>query len=74
MIGTYERAEEIRRLKREGMSNIKLAEMYGVTDNAISRVIRRVSYADGNSKFMPLANRMTMERFYDADGNIIWEV
>jgi hypothetical protein len=74
MIGSYERAEEIRKLKREGMSNAKLAEMYDVTINAISRVIRRVSYAEGNSKFTPLANRMTMSRFYDADGNILWEV
>ena len=74
MIGSYERAEEIRKLKREGMSNAKLAEMYDVTINAISRVIRRVSYAEGNSKYTPLANRMIMSRFYDADGNIIWEV
>lgn len=74
MIGTYERAEEIRRLKREGVSSARLAEMYEVSKEAISRVIRRVSYAEGNSKFTPLANRMTMTRFYDADGNIIWEV
>lgn len=74
MIGTYERAEEIRRLKREGVSSARLAEMYEVSKEAISRVIRRVSYAEGDSKFTPLANRMTMTRFYDADGNIIWEV
>ena len=74
MIGSYERAEEIRKLKRQGVSNAKLAEMYGVTVNAISRVIRRKSFAEGNSKYTPLANRMTMSRFYDAAGEIIWEV